>query len=115
MSKAPETFEDADLRGDTVTLLSSDTTYLVPPGVDLVDWYADNIIGLFTAALDAKAAEIEAAKREARIEQTEKIMARYDAEFFDENSQGFGDWLITEHRELFHPNQPKENQDGQTD
>jgi len=39
------------LRSDVIALLSSDATYLVPPGVDSVDWYADCIAGLAKALI----------------------------------------------------------------
>jgi hypothetical protein len=48
-TKTTGSAELEDLRGNIVALLSSDTTYLVPPGVDLIDWYADNIVGLAEA------------------------------------------------------------------
>jgi|ERR1044072_4865170 hypothetical protein len=35
-----------NIRSDVVTLLSSDTTYLVPPDVDATEWYADCILGI---------------------------------------------------------------------
>lgn len=35
-----------DLRSNIETLFTSDTTYLIPPGVDETQWYLDTIMGL---------------------------------------------------------------------
>ncbi len=37
-----------ELRSLIETLFNSDTTYLIPPGVDSTTWYVDSIMGLVT-------------------------------------------------------------------
>lgn len=43
---------DDELRSNIETLLTSDTTYLIPPGVDETQWYLDHIMGLVKASKD---------------------------------------------------------------
>lgn len=60
--KQPDKREE--LRSNILVLLNSDTTYLIPEGIDTSEWYADTIMGQVDAYLQG---EVERADREAML------------------------------------------------